>query len=701
MKKALALILCVLMMASCMVFSSSAAPAAGYDFRQLAIKEAPNTYLKTYVATAPVIDGVVNEGEYTETLTFTPDTDATLTLDLGSIGMTEFVTNYAHDANYVYVGVEMTTTAVKPLELILQVCGYDARQIVVNDTIKRTGLDPLRKYNADGTPQAGSSFKGNDGATWTEADVLTRAAYSNDQLTRTFEYRISKYLLKAYGVFQGLAENTDFVLPAMQIAYHLIADNGSFIWYQMSGDRIGEMGANGDGGRSSGMIHVALGDYNFAENQMNDGAALFAGPKLAPENAPVIDGKISEGEYYSSKTFTSGNLPAFFGEQATLNSADVKKVTYHTAQDGENVYLALEVEKNAAPKVKRYDRFQLQYGMANIANQKADTNFLNRDVPMITFDDANGQGAVYYCNSSIYDEANDKYTHGNVWERDFTKIKYASIVAAHAGAATEDFRITVYEYKINFERLASVYTQWVGTKDNLEQVACKDFLAIAIVYDKANTASAEWAGVGNWLWYKPSLSTKAAMDYMNDVRADNAQQPTWGMLPIFLFAENGVSTQETASVRISSTKAGLRFKTTVSKFEIQELVNKYGYADVQVGTLIAPTDKLDGALTHESGTAGVDYLDVKADIANPFAATNMAYTFAGSITNIKKANLDRDFTAVGYIAYTNAAGETTYIYSASVSTRNVSAVATAALADETANYTEDQKIILGNLVAAK
>jgi metal-dependent hydrolase (beta-lactamase superfamily II) len=81
-----------------------------------------------------------------------------------------------------------------------------------------------------------------------------------------------------------------------------------------------------------------------------------------------------------------------------------------------------------------------------------------------------------------------------------------------------------------------------------------------------------------------------------------------------------------------------------------------------------------------------------ADVTDPFGTEGYKTVFAGSIANIKAANLNRDFTAVGYIAYFD--GEAwNYIYSDTEGTRNVSDVAYAAYTDiafeEAAGYTNE------------
>ena len=158
-------------------------------------------------------------------------------------------------------------------------------------------------------------------------------------------------------------------------------------------------------------------------------------------------------------------------------------------------------------------------------------------------------------------------------------------------------------------------------------------------------------------------------------------------------------TQKKASIRISETKPGLRFSTTFSESEVSDLVNTYGADNVKIGTLIAPQDTLGGkSLTHAFGTAGVKYIDVKATVDKPFASDGGTLTYAGTISNIKQENLERAFTAVGYIAYREDENEDwTYIYSGPSAIKDVDEVAMTALRDEDAGYSYKEFVILTNL----
>ncbi len=138
-----------------------------------------------------------------------------------------------------------------------------------------------------------------------------------------------------------------------------------------------------------------------------------------------------------------------------------------------------------------------------------------------------------------------------------------------------------------------------------------------------------------------------------------------------------VETLEGAQLRLNN-KAGIRFVTDVDKAEIARYIED-GYT-VEMGTLIAPADKVVDELTFES--------EVKAVV--PFASfANDNYfgesQIAGSIVNIKEKNFGRVFVGRGYVKLTKD-GVTTTIYSEEASTRSIKYLANACKND--ANFYE-------------
>ena len=152
-------------------------------------------------------------------------------------------------------------------------------------------------------------------------------------------------------------------------------------------------------------------------------------------------------------------------------------------------------------------------------------------------------------------------------------------------------------------------------------------------------------------------------------------------------------TLTTASVRISANEneRGIRFSTAVNKKDFDALNVKADF-----GTLITPNDYLAAANNDFTALAEDNYLDVNSTAtgADNFltlrgADNDTYYYFCGSITGIKAANYDWDYSAIGYVTIN---GDT--VYSANYTTRNAAYVANAAISDPDGGYSETELDIL-------
>ena len=125
-----------------------------------------------------------------------------------------------------------------------------------------------------------------------------------------------------------------------------------------------------------------------------------------------------------------------------------------------------------------------------------------------------------------------------------------------------------------------------------------------------------------------------------------------------------VSTDVKASIRMNQVN-GIRFYTTVDQEKIAAL--EADGATVEMGTLIAPKDLLDGTeLTLDlAELATPKAVNVKYQAKNEDGSYNY-YTegsnfsgIVGTIANVKEANITRDFVGRGYVKVTK--GENTTI----------------------------------------
>ncbi len=150
-----------------------------------------------------------------------------------------------------------------------------------------------------------------------------------------------------------------------------------------------------------------------------------------------------------------------------------------------------------------------------------------------------------------------------------------------------------------------------------------------------------------------------------DVYSDNVVVTTWADIADSYAAI--ITTQEAASIRLNS-PTGLRFASKVDTDMVAAL-EAMG-ATVEFGTLITPASKVDEkgglpALDSTDWTLNTDYIDVVAGKNYSELTTLGEGTYiTGSIVKIKEANMDRDFTGVGYAKITLSNGSVVYIYSA-------------------------------------
>lgn len=110
-----------------------------------------------------------------------------------------------------------------------------------------------------------------------------------------------------------------------------------------------------------------------------------------------------------------------------------------------------------------------------------------------------------------------------------------------------------------------------------------------------------------------------------------------------------------ASVRVTETDAGIRFRSTVPA----ELIayaeqNKDAGTDLQIGTLITPTDRLTCLYTFTKEALDAynrPYVDVVATGKGTARNPDGSVTVSASLIGIRPANADRPFSAVSYLTY--------------------------------------------------
>ena len=157
---------------------------------------------------------------------------------------------------------------------------------------------------------------------------------------------------------------------------------------------------------------------------------------------------------------------------------------------------------------------------------------------------------------------------------------------------------------------------------------------------------------------------------------------------------------EGASIRFAEGSNGLRFVATFTKSQFNSIESKgnatFGMIIVPVEYLVALESFSIDALNEKYGENG--YLNIVCTDGNGLVKyTDGSAILQAAIVNIKADNYDTEFAAVAYVCIKGK-----YYYSAfdqSINSATVKDVATAALADTEAAYTDEQKAVLNGYVA--
>ena len=256
-------------------------------------------------------------------------------------------------------------------------------------------------------------------------------------------------------------------------------------------------------------------------------------------------------------------------------------------------------------------------------------------------------------------------------------------------------------YKTNSQAVVLTNNRYNSEKnESLFAFACSTNATVldtftTYTYENADLASGKLAydinqGAGKTVFYQNINEGGAAKD------ANPVLDPTHG----YVFDYNGTLyslaffTLDGAGIRLDPVNHGIRFSTAVSKADYGVLT-KAGIT-LDFGTIITPDEYLAAADNNFKALAEGKYLDVNSEATGIGVFREVKgednatyYFFCGSITGIKAANYDWDYSAIGYVTIN---GNT--VYSANYTTRNAAYVANAALKDTAAGYTDAEKAIL-------
>ena len=664
-----------------------------------------STVSATGAQAAPVLDGVISDGEYTYSVTTNVND-----LSAGAkseVQGTEVVEYFAYNATYLYYGIVFTQTADNracwpQMKVNNTFNVYSNETGTVNYYHSRAALQA--RYLEDGTTKNNGISAPAGGTTPVfNTDMFVTAAKDANNV-KTYEFKFAR----AYFAANAGCEAADVRVVPMWTWFH---DQTSTAHILTAEDMLNledaGVGTINDFGQGGTMYNFVVLDSEAKdetyENLANElglvyyvgepvaeepipepdpyteinleklYGATYVGKALTEEDAkPVQDGVIGENEYQAMYFVSEDGSKDVMRRGAKTDLRNDYKE--YIAHDAEWIYFAAEFDNVTTDTRGRFywnlfflENFEYEYNGGSTANGAFVQN--GKGIK-------NGWlygGEIKADIAEGYSERSNSVTSGT-----------APVVGTdvYVGVGKEDLGESewtgwynghqVYEFKVS--------KAWYAAQAGLASAEEVVNLAWITMGQQINHGGSAYTQIG----HVPSadvLAALAANGAEYKANGENADLNDDKVLPRLFILDDApegyyeVDTQVTASARVSSTNPGLRFKTKVDKDYLDNLVATYGEANVKVGTLIAPTDKLIGDLTIDTNTK----VDVAAIIDMPFAQTEDTYTFAGSITNIKPQNLTRDFTAVGYVAYSADGQNWTYVYSVSEGTRNVTEIAQAAL----------------------
>ena len=196
--------------------------------------------------------------------------------------------------------------------------------------------------------------------------------------------------------------------------------------------------------------------------------------------------------------------------------------------------------------------------------------------------------------------------------------------------------------------------------------------------------------IGETVYYQ-NINTDGATKDANPVL-----DPTHG----YVFNYNGTLyslaffTLDGAGIRLDPVNHGIRFSTAVSKADYHALTA--AGITLDFGTIITPDEYLAAADNDFTALEADKFIDVNSTATGTGVFRTVKgednatyYFFCGSLTGIKAANYDWDYSAIGYVTIN---GNT--VYSANYTTRNAAYVANAAYTDPNGGYSETEYEIL-------
>ena len=681
MKRILALILTVLMVAGSMAFAASAVAADGYVYLLDSVKNGAldvQAKLDAPIAKAPVLDGEVDAGEYSATWT----TDSTNAAEYQNYGValseTEKIVEYAaYDSNWLYLAVEITLDGYGTDYLGNEVYFRLATGIATLHTTGQMGtMCANGSWQTSNTIQSYYGVNGNDVYTHGPAnDVVDNLSNAGKDATQGSHAITDKDVM-------DVVWNSDKTVVEAKFSRRYFQTYNGLYGYELRICPKWDAATLGDGQYNRVYLSNKLSETEKAElgvtnsysprmiwlsneTTATDRYMAQANTKMVLNTpvvtAPVQDGEIGATEYTTSRAVVAGDVIISNGGT----------YTEYFAYDADWVYYAIKADTGV---IGTRPTFMIDPDFS-LEGKTSDDTYYTKNGDSIGWGFLASEVSMQFRLADSYAKANaDKpgwnayhyiTQHGASVRRVMNAWAVMGVADAEGNKLTSDINLDT-NTDSGADATAKTVMEIKFSRNNWKSEN-NTYAYQVLAYGDSSDKPDGIVGGGDAMLLANKLGTYEGKIF------------TAGYLPRLIAIEDeDIITKSTASVRISTTNAGLRFKTNISNALVDSL-EAQGY-DLEVGTLIAPTDTIGttiAALDHSSVVVGTNCIDVVADIDQAFDEGSLYNTYAGSIVGIKEENKARDFSARGYIKATKGE-EVKYFYSDVVASRSISAVATAA-----------------------
>ncbi len=392
MKKIISIVLCAMMLLGVASVSAFAADVPD-DATALGDFGQKHFYAGPEVESAPTIDGVVEDGEYTlEILNMRPEDDAIddrfFVIDICDV---EFVNIYAaQDFDFLYFAVEVKDPSFVHHDAVSFSLGVHENidsslmfatrfNDIPDDTNMTINLEELSKTAEDpGNPYAAGDIVDRTGETY-DFIGAKGLSYNEETQVATYEIAVSRMMLETEA--DDLLEK---IFLRVVISMRNEAGELGTIWFGFRGDGADLRAKHHS--YISRFPHVLYlidgeGDEDYVVKEVEKDNTMWPQIDFTEKvsTAPVVDGVIGESEYthtYSSDLTESADGWAFIDENNMMRAADaayakgLRSVSWSLARDNDFLYIATSIKTTGAAPIAQFQITKRQdtasYPMANI-----------------------------------------------------------------------------------------------------------------------------------------------------------------------------------------------------------------------------------------------------------------------------------------------------------------------------------------------